>query len=258
RSKARHSKHLFGREHGLLPRSRPPLDCIPCRGFQPCYLSFAVREGGIMAEKISFTSIRQFCGGARSILNARLRPKPARPQAILFLAVAALLIGGIPASAQKNKKNQPPPAADSQSSAVSLPDGAAIDKAISEMLAAWELGDVDRMHQYYADDVLVVSGAWEPPITGWENYRAAYQAQRARMQSVRLDRTNTFTKVSGDHAWVTYQFEFNGKVDGNAASAHGHTTLVMEKRNGKWLIILNHTSLVQEGPAAPAAKSGTP
>lgn len=208
------------------------------------------------------TAIISFFRNPGATTRAGLAVKSSGSRAVPALAAALAiffaLACAIPASAQKNKKNQPPPAADSQTSAVNVPEEAAIDKDISEMLAAWELGDADRMHQYYSDDVLVVSGAWEPPISGWANYRTAYLAQRGRMQSVRLDRTNTFTKVSADHAWITYQFEFAGVVDGNPASAHGHTTLVMEKRNGHWLIILNHTSLVQEGPVAPAAKPGTP
>src|SRR5208337_2424816 len=62
-------------------------------------------------------------------------------------------------------------------------------------------------------------------------------------------------------AWACYQWEFTAIVDGVPASAFGHTTLVFEKRNDVWLIVHNHTSLVQASQtAAPAAQppAGTP
>jgi hypothetical protein len=45
-------------------------------------------------------------------------------------------------------------------------------------------------------------------------------------------------------------------VDGNKIAARGDTTLVLEKRNGAWLIVLNHTSVMPDAAPAPAQKSG--
>jgi ketosteroid isomerase-like protein len=122
------------------------------------------------------------------------------------------------------------------------------------MLGAWQVGDIDRLHKTYADDVVVVSGAWEPPIIGWDNFLRAYQQQRARMQAVRMDRQNTYVKVDGNVAWANYQWDFEATVDGQPTAARGHTSLVMEKREGRWVIVHNHTSLVAQSPtlAAPA------
>ncbi len=39
-----------------------------------------------------------------------------------------------------------------------------IDYTISEMLGAWQLGDIDKLHKDYADDVSVVNGIWAPPV----------------------------------------------------------------------------------------------
>jgi len=131
-----------------------------------------------------------------------------------------------------------------------------IDYQISEMLGAWQLGDIDRLHKSYADDVSVVSGVWTPPIFGWPSYLAAYQAQRARMMQVRLDRSNTYIKVSGNFAWACYQWDFIGTVDGQQTGAQGQTTLIFEKRQNRWLIVHNHTSIVQGN--APTAGPTTP
>src|SRR5271154_5285767 len=174
----------------------------------------------------------------------------ARLGVLLLLAFALVLATASPAAAQKKKKTTP---ADNGPT-VPLPDEQQIDYNISEMLGAWQLGDTDKMHKDYADDVAIVNGIYAPPVLGWANYLALYQQQRARMQRVRLDRANTFIKVDGNVAWACYQWDFAAVVDDKTATAQGQTTLVFEKRDGRWLIVLNHTSLVQPTPqsAEPA------
>ena len=171
---------------------------------------------------------------------------------MLLFAMALLLMGASPAAAQKKKKTNTPPADNGPT--VPLPDEQQIDYNISEMLGAWQLGDTEKMHKDYAEDVTIVNGIYAPPVLGWKNYLALYQQQRARMQRVRLDRANTYIKVDGNVAWACYQWDFAAVVDEKTATAQGQTTLVFEKREGHWLIVLNHTSLVQATPqsAEPA------
>ena len=167
---------------------------------------------------------------------------------LLFVAVLSLAAAG-PAFAQKEKKKKKDAKADA-APIVTLPDEQQIEYRIGEMLGAWQLGDVDRLHQTYADDVVFVSGVWAPPIFGWSNYLPISQQQRARMQQVRMDRTNTYIKVDGLGGWACYQWDFGGVVDGNSVASQGQTTLVLEKRNTKWVIVHNHTSVAQAMPAA--------
>jgi ketosteroid isomerase-like protein len=166
--------------------------------------------------------------------------------AIVF--ALGLLLAAAPAAAQKKKKTPP---ADS-SLTLPLPDEQQVDYTISEMLGAWQLGDVEKMHKDYGDDVIVVNGIYAPPVIGWSNYLATYQQQRARMQRVRLDRANTYIKVDGDVAWACYQWDFSALADEQTATAQGQTTLVLNKRDGHWVIVLNHTSLVPSAPPQPA------
>jgi ketosteroid isomerase-like protein len=171
-----------------------------------------------------------------------------------FFLLLSLTLASTASAQKKKKKNDttpnPPPA-------VMLPDEQRIDNAIGEMLGAWQLGDIEKLHSHYADDVDVVNGMWGPPVVGWPNYLASYQSQRARAQQVRLDRSNTLIRIapSGNTAWASYQWEFTAVVDGVPSSAFGHSTLIFEKRNDNWLIVHNHTSLVQATQAAaPAAQ----
>jgi len=186
-------------------------------------------------------------------------PRMLRALGGALLAAVLLFACAIPASAQKDKKKKKdaPPGSTDLTPMVPMGDQQQIDYLISEMLGAWQIGDIEKLHKSYADDVSVVSGVWTPPIFGWQSYLAVYQAQRARMQQVRLDRSNTYFKVSGNFAWAAYQWEFVGSVDGQQTQAQGQTTLILEKRNNKWLIVHNHTSIVQGGPT-PTGPAATP
>jgi ketosteroid isomerase-like protein len=181
-----------------------------------------------------------------------------------LLAATALCLACVSnAAAQKKKKNEPPPTVDSSNTIVPLGDEQQIDYMLSEMLGAWQLGDIEKLHKNYGDDVSIVSNTWGPPVLGWTNYLAVYQQQRARMQQVRMDRTNTYIKVKGTVGWACYQWDFAAVVDGQQTESQGQTTVVVEKRNNHWVIVHYHTSLAPKmqqnapantPPAQPTAK----
>ena len=179
----------------------------------------------------------------------------------IMLAALALTCAS-PAAAQKDKKKKPPiQPADSTNPLVPMSDENQIDYMISEMLGAWQVGDVEKLHKDYADDVTVVNGAYAPPIVGWTNYLAVYRQQRTRMQQVRMDRSNTVIKVAANVAWACYQWDFAATVDGAPTASQGQTTLVLEKRNNHWIVVHNHTSMVpQSNPRAntPSTQPTTP
>jgi len=180
----------------------------------------------------------------------------------LFSLLIALALGALPARAQHKPKN-PPASSTDTSTPMPMPmtDTQKIDDTISQMLGYWQLGMADQMKKYYSPDVIVVSGAWEPPISGWDAYARAFQAQRARIQGGQLDRTNTLIKVEGSSAWATYQWEFFAVIDNAQHDVRGHTTLVLEKQGDDWVIALDHTSVVSDvtGQApTPAAAPAQP
>jgi len=175
---------------------------------------------------------------------------------LLFLAaVLCVACASLAGAQQKDKKKKKDAPSTDATPMIPMSDEAQIDYMISEMLGAWQVGDIDKLHKDYADDVSVVNGAWGPPVIGWANFLAAYRQQRALMQQVRVDRSNTYFKVSGGFAWACYQWDFSATVDGQPSAARGQTTLVMEKRNNRWVIVHNHTSLVQTGQPAPPASA---
>jgi ketosteroid isomerase-like protein len=171
---------------------------------------------------------------------------------ILALALTAIVM---PAGAQKKNKKTPPPPdpAEDLQSEMHTPDAQAVDQAIGEAMGYWQIGDTESMHKYYADNVVLVSGGWEPPIIGWDNFLKSYQAQRTQISGARMDRSNTLIKVNGDSAWATYQFVYAAQADGKVAQFRGHTTLFLVKQANRWVITLNHSSVVDSSLPMPAA-----
>jgi ketosteroid isomerase-like protein len=172
------------------------------------------------------------------------------------MLVFALLAGSATTQAQndkKKKKKNDTSAADAGGSIIPLSDEQRIDYIISEVLGAWQVGDTERMHKNYVDEVSVVNGGWAAPIIGWGNYEMLFKQQRASMQQVRLDRSNTYIKLNGATAWACYQWEFSAMVNGTSSAARGQTTYVLVKKDNRWLIAHDHTSVVQtvQRPATP-------
>jgi ketosteroid isomerase-like protein len=181
---------------------------------------------------------------------------------LIFMAVFACSTLGSTAVAQKDKKKKKDTviSAEGDKPNVTLNDEQQIDLLVAEMLGAWQLGDVEKLHKAYAEDVSFVNGGWAAPIVGWPNYLAIYKQQYSRMQRVRMDRFSTFIKVSGNVGWACYQWEFEAAVDNTPSASRGQTTLIVQKRDNHWLIVHNHTSLVQSltpgsGNTAPVNQS---
>lgn len=174
---------------------------------------------------------------------------------LAFISMAA----AVPAASQKKDKNKnasPPtdPSTDLKD-ALRTPDGQAIDQTIGEALGYWQIGDTDSLHKYYSDDIVIVSGTYEPPIIGWDNFLKDYKAQRAQVTGARMDRSNTLIRVNGNSAWATYQFVYVAQMDGKVAQFRGHTTLMLAKQADRWVITLNHSSIVDSSAPEPATSS---
>jgi ketosteroid isomerase-like protein len=122
-----------------------------------------------------------------------------------------------------------------------------INRDIGEMLGAWQIGDVEAMHKYYADDATWVSGSYNPPIAGWQNYVPKYLQERKGFTGIQLITKNINIFHYGDTAWACYQWVFLGLAEGRPMNARGQTTLVFVKQGDRWLIVHNHTSQICPG-----------
>ena len=200
----------------------------------------------------------------RTILFNDWRKTLRLAMALLATLALGLALATAPAAQgqnnKKKKKNEPPKVNnDNANPVVPLTDEQQIDYMLSEYLGAWQLGDTERMHKFYSEDVSVVNGGWAAPVIGWTNFLALYEQQKLHIQRVRLDRMNTYIKVNGTTAWTCYQWEFDALVDDTPTSARGQTTLVLVKRDTRWLIVHDHTSVIQTAKQGqPAGTPSTP
>jgi ketosteroid isomerase-like protein len=179
-----------------------------------------------------------------------------------FALVLSLLLCASSTLAQKKNKNQQPSDNTPPPSDQKLPmaPGDELDNDIGQMLGALQVGNVDAMHKYYADNATFVSSTYAPPIVGFETWAAGYQRQRAGFSGMQIVRRNTVIFPHGDVAWATYQWEFSGlQTSGAPYSAKGQTTLVFNRVGNNWMIVHNHTSvdcgsISDAGSPAPATQ----
>ena len=70
-----------------------------------------------------------------------------------FLGTALFLACGSPAATQqKDKKKKNAPQAADNTPIIPMGDEQAVDYTISEMLGAWQIGDIEKLRKDYADD----------------------------------------------------------------------------------------------------------
>jgi ketosteroid isomerase-like protein len=176
--------------------------------------------------------------------------------------LAALLVISSGAWGQKKKKGQDQPTNTTPMPKMPMSVPEQIDTNIGEMLGAFQVGNVEEMHKYYADNATFVRGTYEPPLVGWQNYVPLYQQQRAAFGGFQIIRRSTSVFALGDTAWATYLWEFDAMYQGRPYSARGQTTLVFNKVGENWLIVLNHTSEIcgaaaaqPQEPQPPAAQN---
>jgi ketosteroid isomerase-like protein len=177
----------------------------------------------------------------------------ARGRIAAIVAVILMLSSG--AWGQKKQKDKKP-VDTSPMPTIPGPISAQIDTDIGEMLGAFQVGNIEAMHKYYADNATFVRGTFEAPVVGWQNYAALYDKQRSAFQGMQLIRRNTFIFNVGDVAWASYQWEFLSGYNGKPFSARGQTTLVFNKVGEHWLIVHNHTSEICD--AASSSKQQPP
>lgn len=123
---------------------------------------------------------------------------------------------------------------------VSKKDSLSIVNILFNQQQNWNNGDIDAfMEGYMKTNKLVFSGA-SGPIYGWEStsnrYKKTY-SNRILMGKLKFDVLN-MSRLSSDVVQLQGKFYLTREVEDSS----GYFTLTWLKRNGKWLIISDHTS----------------
>ena len=118
----------------------------------------------------------------------------------------------------------------------------ALQKILADQVAAWNAGDIDAFMTGYwnSDSLRFVSGNTERK--GWqstiERYRTTYP-DRAAMGHLTFEEL-AFRRLSPN--WATGFGRFRLKREESLGDLTGLFTLLFEKRNGRWMIVQDHTS----------------
>lgn len=119
-------------------------------------------------------------------------------------------------------------------------DLVAIKNVLSVQAADWNRGDIDAyMKGYWNNDSLLFIGS-NGPGYGYDNtldrYKKAYP-DKATMGHLTFSET-TYKRLSDKYYYVTGKFH----LDRDTNDASGYFTLLLEKINGQWYIIADHSS----------------
>ena len=119
-------------------------------------------------------------------------------------------------------------------------DEAAVKNALTEQLAAWNAGDIDRfMGTYWQSDSLMFIG--KSGVTyGWkktlENYKKNYP-DTAAMGKLKFDILET-KRLSVLYFFVVGKWHLTRSI----GDIGGHFTLLFKKVKNNWVIVADHSS----------------
>jgi uncharacterized protein (TIGR02246 family) len=123
------------------------------------------------------------------------------------------------------------------------------EQAIRELITTWltasKAGDTAKVLSLMSDDVVFL-GCGRAPMRG----KAAFAAGQTALSEIDIDATSEIQEITivGDWAYIWTQLTvvMTPKSGGDANKRTGHTLTILQKQNGKWLLVRDANML---GPA---------
>ena len=143
---------------------------------------------------------------------------------------------------------EPEPAVDIEA------EKAEVKALIDDFVLGWETDDSELFSKIFAhdDDMTMFGTDAAEHFVGWEPIKESIQKQFDASENIQVATRELSIKVhkSGEVAWVSYLMDLKGESMGEPFSIEGmRITVVMEKRNGNWLIVQVHASVPVAGQA---------
>ena len=132
---------------------------------------------------------------------------------------------------------------------------AQVKKVVDQIEQAMEAEDVELISTVVAHDADMVNFGTDAAErwVGWEDLEAAVDQQFAAFDNQQVSVRDQVIKVAsgGMVAWFSEIMDWNLEAGGEMVSLEGmRATGVLEKRNGKWIIVQMHFSVGVAGQAA--------
>ena len=130
----------------------------------------------------------------------------------------------------------------------------AVQTAIDQLSQATETKDIELFSQLVAHDEDMVSFGTDAAERwiGWESSKEAAQKQFDAFDSIKFSVRDQIIKISqsGTVAWYSQITDLQVIMQGEQISVEGiRSTGVLEKRDGKWVLVQSHGSVPVSGQA---------
>ena len=151
-----------------------------------------------------------------------------------LLMLALLCLAALSASAQDTKVK---PAADT-------PATAAVLKMLAIQDEAWNRGDIEGFMQYYWKNESIRFAGGDSFRYGWQatldSYKKGYP-DAAAMGKLSFDLIE-IREINPDMVYVFGRWKLTRVIDAADKAPHGLFTLIVERKDGAWVITRDHTS----------------
>ena len=122
-------------------------------------------------------------------------------------------------------------------------DEDAIRQVIEAVAAYSQAKNLDAMDTLFAPErgIHIIEGAGVNH--GWVDYRDNHLGpELERFENFRLRYYGVEPQVRGDVAWGSFRYDLSLDMPSGHRESEGRGTAVLEKRDGRWLIVHLHTS----------------
>ena len=126
-----------------------------------------------------------------------------------------------------------------------------IEKVVDILVNAFRTGDYTLLEPYLDEGVVVTAATFIEPTVGRDTVLRSYNKQQQAFRSTEMVLEGTRIRRAGKVAWVSYRWEYAANYEGKVYSFRGHTTLVLQKKRKRWVIVHNHTSALLSDEAPP-------
>lgn len=128
-------------------------------------------------------------------------------------------------------------------------DTAAVRRVVEAVAAYTQAKNYRALDTLYApgQGVHIIEGAGINH--GWEDYRDHHlRPELAEFQNVQYRYYAIEPVVRGNLAWASFRYDLAVDTPQGRVEAEGRGTLVLEKRDGRWVIVHQHTSGRRKSP----------
>ncbi len=130
-------------------------------------------------------------------------------------------------------------------------DEAAVRDTLLQNAAAFERGDMTALNKLWANDESVSVFESGHANYGWADYRDKHlKPEMAEMKNTKYSITDIEARIAGNTAWATFKYTISANLKDRRAEGGGLGTAILEKRDGRWVIVHWHSSSPRSAPAA--------